>query len=81
MRKEFNSWTEYENSQGAKKVIMVSVIMTSYNNGDKLQRAIKSVESQKTTFPVEILIIDDGSKDGSLNVAAVRTYTQAITRA
>ena len=46
----------------------VSVLITSYNNYQYLMLAIDSVLYQKTNFKYEIIIIDDGSDDGSIDV-------------
>jgi glycosyltransferase involved in cell wall biosynthesis len=46
----------------------VSVLITSYNRAESLQRAIDSVICQNTTFPFEIIIVDDGSTDGSADL-------------
>lgn len=46
---------------------MVSVIIPIYNSEDKLERCVKSVLDQ-TYKDFEVLLIDDGSKDGSLKI-------------
>lgn len=46
---------------------MVSVIVPIYNSEDKLERCIKSV-LQQTFQDFELLLIDDGSKDKSLEI-------------
>ena len=42
----------------------VSVIVPSYNPGDRLARALRSVQAQ-TVRPREIIVVDDGSTDGT----------------
>ncbi len=50
----------------------VSVIIVTYNQVDTLARTIESVLAQQCDFPVEIVIGDDASTDGTLSVA--RSY-------
>lgn len=42
---------------------MVSVYITTYYHEKYIEQAIKSVINQKRTFPIEIVISDDASKD------------------
>lgn len=53
---------------------MVSVAITAYNAEQWLSQTLDSILAQHTSFPVEIVISDDGSKDGT--VALVRRYEQ-----
>lgn len=48
--------------------IMVSVLITFYNQEEYVDKALKSVLEQKTEFDIEILIGDDGSSDNTINV-------------
>jgi glycosyltransferase involved in cell wall biosynthesis len=48
---------------------VVSVVITSYNSEKWIGKAIQSVLDQQTTFPIEIVISDDCSKDGTVAVA------------
>lgn len=43
----------------------LSVIIISHNQRDVLRRCIESVLKQKTDFPVEIIVSDDRSSDGT----------------
>src|SRR6266852_3055872 len=53
---------------------LVSVVMPVYNHRDYVTQAIESVYAQ-TYRPIELIIIDDGSSDGS--VKAVRDFIEA----
>jgi len=61
---------------------MVSVVIPTYERADKVQRAINSVLAQ-TYAAVEVIVIDDGSSDGTGQVLAekfgdrIRYYAQA----
>lgn len=48
--------------------IKVSVLVTFYNQKELVDRAIESIINQKCSFAYEIIIGDDGSTDGTLNV-------------
>jgi glycosyltransferase involved in cell wall biosynthesis len=43
----------------------VTVVITAYNHERFIEQAIRSALTQSTTFPVEILVADDCSTDGS----------------
>lgn len=47
---------------------MVSVCLMTYNQSSYIDEAIQSVLSQKTDFPVEIVVGDDGSTDGTYEI-------------
>lgn len=44
---------------------MISILITSYNRLNKLKRCLLSVEEQKTSQILEIVVVDDCSIDGS----------------
>ena len=46
----------------------VSVIITSYNHAHTISRAINSVLSQITPYKIQIIVIDDGSTNGSIKI-------------
>jgi len=46
----------------------ISIVIASYNQGQYLEDALESAYNQ-TVAPVEILVIDDGSSDNSLEIA------------
>ncbi len=48
----------------------VTVFIPTYNGGETFKRVIAGVFSQTTSFPYEVLIIDSGSTDGTLDVIA-----------
>jgi len=53
--------------------------MTSYNKAQYLKRAIDSVLDQKVDFKYEIIIVDDGSDDGSIDI--IKSYSDKRIRA
>ena len=48
---------------------LVSVLMIVYNHEDYLKEAIDGIVMQQCGFPFELIIGEDGSKDGSLQLA------------
>lgn len=44
---------------------LVSVLMITYNHERYIRQAVQSVLDQERTFPIEIVISDDGSSDGT----------------
>lgn len=46
----------------------VTVLLVTYNHINTFEKAIQSVLSQKTTFPVTIIILDDASTDGTVEL-------------
>lgn len=60
----------------------VTIIMSSYNQACFIEQAIDSVLSQKTTFPINLIITDDCStKDDSIKIIKryAETYPEKIT--
>ncbi len=55
---------------------LVSVIIPAYNKADYTRRAIDSVLAQ-TYAPIELIVVDDGSKDNTADV--VKSYGDAVT--
>lgn len=48
---------------------LVSVVMITYNHAEYLAEAIQGVVSQRCNFPFELVIGEDASKDGTLEIA------------
>ncbi|WP_429970333.1 glycosyltransferase family 2 protein [Fructilactobacillus sp. Tb1] len=46
----------------------VSVILTTYNSEKTVERAFKSIINQKGNFNFEVVIVDDGSKDKTIDI-------------
>jgi glycosyltransferase involved in cell wall biosynthesis len=49
---------------------MVSVVLTAFNHAEYVAEALDSVLMQRTDFPVEILVGDDGSTDETREIIA-----------
>lgn len=45
---------------------MVSVLILSYNQEDTIEQTLQSILQQKGDFPIELVLGDDGSTDGTL---------------
>jgi glycosyltransferase involved in cell wall biosynthesis len=54
---------------GGASAPLVSVSITAYNSAEWLSRALDSVLSQRTDFPMEIIIGDDCSQDDTIRIA------------
>jgi len=50
------------------KTVLASVVVLSYNHEKYVGQALDSVISQKTNFPFEIVVSDDGSKDTTRSI-------------
>jgi glycosyltransferase involved in cell wall biosynthesis len=61
--------TEWSNSLRLVKDPLVSVLMVTYNHESYLAKAIESVVRQETSFPIELIIGEDCSTDGTREVA------------
>ncbi|MDO8589153.1 MAG: glycosyltransferase [Armatimonadota bacterium] len=47
----------------------LSVVVPSYNGGAQLSDCLRSIVSQSTSMDVEVVVVDDGSTDGSVERA------------
>ena len=55
--------------------VNVTVICTCFNKGPWIRRALESVVSQKTSFPFDLVVVDDASTDES--VSEIREFQKA----
>jgi len=53
---------------------VVSVAITAFNSANWLPRALDGVLMQRTNFPIEIVLGDDGSQDATVDIA--RSYRE-----
>lgn len=44
---------------------LVSIVIPCYNHGAYIQEAIDSITVDKIAYPIEIIIVDDGSSDNA----------------
>ncbi len=59
--------------------IKVSVLIRSYNQKEFLAAAVDSVLAQDIDFPIEVLISDDGSTDGTFELATTLAAAEPET--
>jgi glycosyltransferase involved in cell wall biosynthesis len=71
---------QHQSTAGRLEQPLVSVVMTTFNVEAWVGKALDSVLSQKVSFPIEIVVSDDCSKDGTLSIirAYERTYPSLI---
>ena len=50
-------------------VLPVAVVVPSYNRQERLRRALRSVAAQNSVQPCQVVVVDDGSNDGTTEVA------------
>lgn len=55
--------------RSAEPAPMVSVVMIAYNQEKLIERGIKGVVNQQRPWPVELVVVDDNSTDGTYDVA------------
>ena len=51
----------------------LSIVIVNYNYGDYLRACLASIDAQKGDLAVEVIVVDNGSRDGS--TATVRSQT------
>jgi glycosyltransferase involved in cell wall biosynthesis len=54
-------------------MVEVSIVITAYNYERYIAECIESCLSQETLIPFEVIVVDDGSTDGTLNIASKYT--------
>ena len=52
--------------------VPVTVLVPSFRRKDRLERALASVAGQRGVRPLEVIVVDDGSKDGTAELARAR---------
>ena len=57
---------------------VVTIVVTNFNYSRFIEKCIRSCQEQATTKPYEVLVIDDGSTDSSLEI--VRPFVNAGVR-
>jgi glycosyltransferase involved in cell wall biosynthesis len=68
---------------------LVSIIIPVFNSAPTLDRCLRSVAAQRTTAELDIIVIDDGSTDDSVEIAigtkfplrAVRSINMGVATA
>lgn len=46
----------------------LSIVIVNYNTREPLRRCLKSIEAQQGALDVEVIVVDNGSKDGSIDM-------------
>lgn len=57
-----------------KQAVMVSVLTTAYNHAPFIRETLDRILAQKTDFPVEVIVHDDASTDGTAEI--IREYAE-----
>ena len=58
-------------------MIDLSVIIPVYNAAPSINRTLDSIFNQQTSYAIEVILIDDGSKDNSIEI--IKTRKEAVT--
>ena len=54
-------------------MIDLSVIIPVYNAAPSINRTLDSIFNQQTSYAIEVILIDDGSKDNSIEIIKNRS--------
>lgn len=57
-------------------MIDLSVIIPVYNAAPSINRTLDSIFNQQTSYAIEVILIDDGSKDNSIEIIKTRKRSQ-----
>ena len=60
--------TKIKHVKEEKEKPLVSVLCCTYNHKDYIEKALNSILNQKLDFPMEIIVSDDASKDGTQEI-------------
>ena len=59
-------------------MIDLSIIIPVYNAAPSINRTLDSIFNQKTFYSIEVILIDDGSKDNSIEIIKTRKEPNII---
>ena len=68
--KAYRSRTQVKSHNSSMTEPLISVVIPNWNSGSLLRRCLASLQSQVTDHPYEIIVVDDGSTDGSADHVA-----------
>jgi glycosyltransferase involved in cell wall biosynthesis len=57
---------------------MLSILMPVYNERERVERAIEQVLETELAVPFELLVVDDGSTDGTLELLRGREWDERV---
>ena len=59
--------------------VIFSIVIISKNEGHNLKQTIDHIILHKTSIPYEIIVVDDGSEDHSVNILETGDYKNVRT--